>query len=270
MDNLKNFFASQRDFFKSSTLVILFILIIAQFLSTVLKVTIIPVFVSISVTLFCLVYLWLVERKDSEHLKQLNLKLFKAQEDLKTNHVETILSLVLTQEAKDSYTYGHSERVKQYALVIARELGLPKEEMEIIARGAKLHDIGKVGIKDEVLFCKGKLTEEQMVIIKTHPKKGVMILEPLKFLNDEKMIVCHHHERYDGKGYPDGLKGEEIPLGARIVCVADAFDAMRSQRSYRESLTKEKIIVQLMSAAGTQFDPKVINALVVNLDKLYV
>ena len=265
-----SFFGSDTGkFFQYSTFVILLLLILAQYANLVFRLKIIPDVVSIGVALVCVFYLWVIERKNIEELKIINEDLLEAREALKASHVETILSLVLSQEAKDPYTYGHSERVRRYAILLAEKMGLPREEIEVIGRGAKLHDIGKIGIKDEILFFKGKLNEEQFVIIKSHPVKGVTILEPLKFLEKEIMVVRHHHERYDGTGYPDKLKGEDIPLGARIVCVADSLDAMKSQRPYRSPLTKDDITLQFVSNSGTQFDPKIIKALVENIESFF-
>ncbi len=263
-----SFFAAE-NFFKYSTLVILLLLLAAQFFHLVLKMTIIPEVISLSAAFVCVFYLWFSAYKDIVRLEKTNWELVRMREALKASHIDTILSLVLSQEAKDSYTYGHSERVRHYSMLIAQKLELPQDEVEMIGRGAKLHDIGKIGIKDEVLFGSGKLTDEQYEIIKTHPGKGVVILEPLKFLDREKLIVRHHHERFDGKGYPDGLEGENIPLGARIVCVADAFDAMRSKRLYRNPLPKEEIIRQFQSNSGSQFDPHVVDVLVANIDSLF-
>ncbi len=270
-DELKteDFLSTARNFFKYNTLGILFVLIIAQCVDAFLKIKIIPPIISISVAFICIFYLWLAARKDIEILEEINLDLLRARDNLRMSHVDTILSLVLSQEAKDAYTYGHSERVKHYSMLIAQKMGLAQEDIEMIGRGAKLHDIGKIGIRDDVLFSDGKLTDEQFDIIKSHPLKGVTILEPLKFLRQERLVVRNHHERYDGKGYPDGLKGEEIPMGARIVCVADTFDAMRTKRLYRDPLTKEAIIVQFTTNSGTQFDPKVVNAFIAIIDTLF-
>ncbi|MFA5059494.1 MAG: HD-GYP domain-containing protein [Candidatus Omnitrophota bacterium] len=268
--DLKEFLFKQRNFFKLSTLIILFLLIIIQFFGLILQSRIFPEALSVVIAFICIIYLWLAEQKDIERLQRSNIGLLAAQEELKTSHIDTVMALVLSQEAKDHYTYGHSERVRQYSVIIAQELKLPEHQVMTIARGAKLHDIGKIGIKDEILFSDGKLTSEQYDVIKTHPLKGVAILEPLKFLEREKLIVRHHHERYDGAGYPDKLKGEEIPLEARIVGVADAFDAMRSRRRYRSDLSKEEIIMQLVSNSGTQFDPKVVDVFVRNIDRFYV
>ncbi|HOW35487.1 MAG TPA: HD-GYP domain-containing protein [Candidatus Omnitrophota bacterium] len=263
------FLLGQRNFFKLSTLIILMLLLLAQYAATIFKVSIIPESISLMVACICVIYMWLAERKDVAVLQETNIKLFRAQENLKNSHVETILSLVLSQEAKDSYTYGHSERVKQYAMMLAKELNLTEKETELIARAAKLHDIGKIGIKDEILFSHNKLTPAQYQEIKSHPLKGVAILEPLKFLQREKVIVKHHHERFDGTGYPDGLKGEAIPLGARIICVADAFDAMRTSRPYAKALSKEEVIRELAFNAGAQFDPKISETLIRSIDRFY-
>jgi len=172
-------------------------------------------------------------------------------------------------DAKSPWTKGHSERVTKYSVAISREMGLPEEEIEVIERAGKLHDIGKIGISDEVLFSEGTLDEEKMNIIRTHPAKGVNILDPLKFLDKEKDIIRHHHERYDGKGYPDGLKGEQISVGARIMAVADAFDAMRSNRPYKRNLSKAEIISELLNNSGTQFDPKIVNVFLKIMDRFY-
>ena len=260
---------AKRNFFKYSTLGILIILLMAQCGGALFSIRVIPEAISLGVAFICIMYLWLTERKDIEFLKEANLKLLRAQEDLKASHVDTILALVLSQESKDSYTYGHSERVKRFSILLANMLGLSKGEIETIARGAKLHDIGKIGLKDDVLFSKEQLTSEQFDVIKTHPVKGVTILDPLKFLEREKLIVRHHHERFDGSGYPDSLKGESIPLGARIVCVADAFDAMRSQRLYNNPLPKEEIVKRFTEKSGIQFDPKIVDVFVRNINRFY-
>ena len=261
--------SSKRNFFKLSTLVILFLLIISQFFGAIIQHKIVPEALSIGIAFVCILYLWIAEQIDISRLHQTNIQLLKARDDLRVSHVETILSLVLSQEAKDAYTYGHSERVKQCSMVLARELGLSPDEVEIIARGAKLHDIGKIGIRDDVLFCDGDLTKEQYDIIKTHPVKGVAIIEPLKFLAREKLIIRHHHEKCDGTGYPDGLKKQNIPLGARIVCVADAFDAMKTRRPYKQPLSKKDIVHEFEKNMGIQFDPKVAEVLIKNIDRFY-
>ncbi|MDP2938585.1 MAG: HD-GYP domain-containing protein [Candidatus Omnitrophota bacterium] len=264
----KNIF-EKNSTFKLYTLFILFLLIFFQFLSMVYKFKIVPDAFSISIAFICICYLWLAEMSDRNQLQTINLELMLTQNLIKESHVDTIMALVLSQEAKDRYTYGHSERVTKYSVAIAREMGLMELDIEIIERSGKLHDIGKIGISDDVLFAEGNLDEEKMNIIRTHPAKGVNILEPLKFLDREKDIIRHHHERYDGKGYPDGIKGEQISIGARIMAVADAFDAMRSNRPYKQNLSKAEIISELLNNSGTQFDPKIVNTFLKIMDRFY-
>lgn len=255
--------------FKLFTLIILFLLIGIQIRMTYLAVTIIPPFISIIVAIVCLSYLWVAESLDREKLLKTNIELMLTQNILEESQVNTIMSLALSQEAKDRYTSGHSERVTTYSIEIAKELGLSDQDIEVINRAAKLHDIGKIGIRDNILLSEKKLTEEEYNIIKTHPEKGINIVEPLKFLEREKVIILHHHERYDGKGYPERLKGEQIPVGARIMAIADAFDAMKSTRPYNKPLSKEGIIRELKDNAGTQFDSHIVNVFLNIIDRFY-
>jgi putative nucleotidyltransferase with HDIG domain len=255
--------------FKLFTLIILFTLIGVQILMAYLSIMIIPPFVSVIIAIVCLSYIWIAESLDRDKLHRANVELMHTQSMLKEAQVDAIMSLALSQEAKDSYTSGHSERVTEYSTEIAKELELPEKEVEVINRAAKLHDIGKIGIKDSILFCENKLTEEQYNTIKTHPQKGINIIDPLKFLDKEKTLVLHHHERYDGRGYPDRLKGEEIPLGARIMAVADSFDAMRSTRPYNKPLSKEGIVLEFKNNSGTQFDPHIVSVFLKIIDSFY-
>jgi putative nucleotidyltransferase with HDIG domain len=160
-------------------------------------------------------------------------------------------------EAKDSYTRGHSDRVAEYAQKIALKMGFSREKAEMVKKVAQLHDIGKLGIDERILNKVEKLTDEEWGMIKKHPETGEEILKPV-FL-DEKMLalVRSHHERYDGTGYPDGLKGDKTDILAQIVSVADSYDAMTSTRAYRKSLTKEEAVAELKKNSGTQFNPKV-------------
>jgi len=205
-------------------------------------------------------YLWIQELKDRHRLQKINVALVGTQTQLQHAEIATISTLVLTEEAKDPYVRGHSKRVTRCALEIAQELRFSEEERRTIERAGILHDIGKVGISDLILHKPDKLNEEEWVAIKKHPQRAAEIIEPLKFLAKEKEIICHHHERFDGKGYPDGLKGEEIPLGARILAVADTFDAMNSERPYRKPLAEDAIISELKDASGSQLDPLIVNA----------
>ncbi len=181
-------------------------------------------------------------------------------ERLNNLYLNTIDALAQVIDEKDHYTHTHSKNVTKYALAIAKQMKLTPHQMEVVERAAKLHDLGKIGIHDYILAKPDKLTPEEWEEIKTHSLKGAKILEPLSFLNGVIKAVRSHHERYDGKGYPDGKKGKEISVEARIMAVADAFDAMLSERPYRKALTKEKTIKELKKNSGTQFDPKVVKA----------
>lgn len=179
-------------------------------------------------------------------------------ENLQDAFVGTIRSLAETIDAKDTYTRGHSERVSLYAEAIARGLGLKGSELQTIRYAGYLHDVGKIGIPDAILSKPGKLTMDEFNIIKKHPVLSEKILTPVNFPFPVQSIVRHHHERYDGKGYPDGLGGEENPLGARILFVADAYEAMTSDRPYRKALSTQMALDELERNTGTQFDPRVV------------
>lgn len=176
------------------------------------------------------------------------------------NLVSTLKSLVMSIEARDSYTKQHSERVTHYALQIANVMKLSEEDIDVIKFGGYLHDIGKIGVKDTVLLKPGKLTDEEFEEIKQHSVIGDNILKPIKFFPKERDMIRHHHERYDGKGYPDGLAGKDIPLTARILAVADTYDAMTSTRPYRKALDHSVAIEELIRCSGKQFDPEVVFA----------
>ncbi len=168
--------------------------------------------------------------------------------------IETFVGFI---DAKDSYTKGHSRRVAIYTKMLAKEMGYTGEELDRIYYIGLLHDCGKIGIPDSILGKPGKLTDEEFEIIKSHTTRGGEILSNFKSLPNAGEGALYHHERYDGKGYPKGLKGEEIPLIARIICVADSFDAMNSKRCYRERLPKEYIVNEFENHKGAQFDPKI-------------
>ena len=176
------------------------------------------------------------------------------------NLINTLKSLVIGIEARDSYTKQHSERVAIYSLQIADVIGLGEEDKDAIRFGGYLHDIGKMGVRDTVLLKPGKLTPDEMAEIKLHPLKGDEIIKPIRFFPKERELVRYHHERFDGEGYPDRLEGHEIPLLARILSVADAYDAMTSSRPYREARTHEYTVQEIKRCSGTQFDPEIIKA----------
>lgn len=172
---------------------------------------------------------------------------------------EAIFALARTIESKDRTTGEHVERTVRYATEIARGLGLSNDEIERIKQGCVLHDLGKVGVSEAILSKKGKLTEAEFSEIKKHPQTGANILRPMKFMHDVIPLVLYHHERWDGRGYPVGLKGEDIPIGARIISVADVYQALTANRPYRKALPKKKAIEIIKKGSGTQFDPVVVN-----------
>jgi len=181
--------------------------------------------------------------------------------DMKNMYLGTIQTLALAIEAKDPYTRGHTERVSKYAVRIARKLNLPQKLIRNIEFAALIHDIGKIGIKDSVLTKPGKLSADEYEAVKEHPRIGEQILAPVAFLTNVAPLVLYHHEHYDGRGYMEGLKGEEIPIGARILNVADSFEAMTSDRPYSKGKSLKEAIRELKAHSGTQFDPKVVEAL---------
>jgi putative two-component system response regulator len=162
-------------------------------------------------------------------------------------------------EARDSYLHGHCERLASLAVRIAELLGLPVDQVETIRLGAILHDVGKIGIPDRVLLKPGPLDDEERAIVETHPEIGDKLLEPLDLLSGARPIVRHHHERFDGAGYPDQLAADDIPLGARIVCVADSIEVMSSRQLYRKPLDPEQIVEELSHCRGTQWDPELVD-----------
>lgn len=174
---------------------------------------------------------------------------------------ETALALTEAIESRDPYTGGHCRRLAEHAAVIAKQLALPPREVEVVRLGAALHDMGKIVVPDSVLKKPDKLTPEEYAIVKQHCYSGGQICKRVGFLMNAYPIVYHHHERWDGQGYPDGLKGEQIPLGARIVAVIDAFDAMTTDRPYRRALERAEAIAILRDGSGHQWDPRVVNVL---------
>jgi len=176
--------------------------------------------------------------------------------------LSTIYALASTVDAKDRYTYGHSRKVSQYAAAIAVALGFDESRINTIRTAGLLHDIGKIGVSDQILRKPGKLNEEEWQPIRAHPTQGVSIIEHVLSLRACIPGVQYHHERYDGSGYPFGLKGDNIPMDARIIAVADSYDAMTSSRAYRKQLTKDKAIDELIRCAGIQFDPQVVSAFI--------
>lgn len=189
-------------------------------------------------------------------IKKINEELIESKTQLEKAYMETVQALRLTVEAKDEYTRGHSDRVAYYSRALAKEIGLSKEEQERIYIGGLFHDIGKIGVPDEILKKAGKLTDDEYSEIKNHPLIGHQIISATSIFEDICPIVKHHHERYDGRGYPGNLKGTDIPLYARISALGDAFDAMTSDRNYRPRLTLQEALMEIQKNCGTQFDPE--------------
>ena len=189
-----------------------------------------------------------------------NARLIKSVEDA---HLSTLQSIALLLEAKDAYTHGHSQRVRNYSVWAARRLGMSDTDIEVLRLGAALHDVGKVGIKDGILNKRGEPTPEEWETIRRHPLVGYEVLMPVRVLRPEhRQLVRGHHERMDGTGYPDGLRGDQLSPVTRVIVVADAYDAMASDRAYRSALSPPQIVEQLKRHSGSQFDPQVANTFV--------
>ena len=182
-------------------------------------------------------------------------------------HQATVRALVQAVDLKDRYTRGHSERVGRASVLIARELGLPEDRLEVLRFAGILHDVGKLGVPTRVLRKDGPLTPQERRIIELHPEYGHEIVRGIGFLGEARAAILHHHERMDGSGYPYGLTGAQIPECARVVAVADAFDAMTSTRSYRRARPVSAAVAELRRCAGTQFDPRMVRALAAALDR---
>lgn len=194
--------------------------------------------------------------KQMREIQRINNELSDAKDQLEKAYLESIQTLRYTVEAKDTYTRGHSDRVSEFAVLIGEKMGLSEAELKTLKIGGLFHDIGKIGIPDSILLKESKLSDDEYSEIKHHPSIGAHILSNATIFQDIIPIVKYHHERFDGRGYPENLKGEEIPLLARITSVADAFDAMSSRRTYRNNLELEVIKEEIRKNKGTQFDPK--------------
>lgn len=180
--------------------------------------------------------------------------------NIRDNYLKTIRAFALAVEAKDEYTHGHSENVMQYTVLLAKKLGLSDSELELVKYAGLLHDIGKIGISENILNKTTRLTPQEFDEIRRHPELGARIISDVPFLKSLVPMVLHHHEYFNGNGYPQRIGGEEIPFGARILSVSDAYEAMTSNRPYRKSLSKEIAFGILLEEKGKQFDPKVVDA----------
>ncbi len=192
-------------------------------------------------------------------------------EDLKFKQLQTcemaVKTVLRALDCKDHYTYGHSMRVAYYSLTLGKELGLDKNELYELELAALCHDIGKIAVPDEVLLKPSRLTEDEFQKMKLHPTKTAEILQDFEYLQHIAYIAKHHHERYDGRGYPDGMKGEDIPTFSRIILIADTFDAMTSTRPYRKGLPYEVAFEELEEFSGSQFDPELVKYFISGMKK---
>ena len=182
--------------------------------------------------------------------------IFDITKELDKSHIDTIEILRQTVEAKDPYTRGHSDRVSEYSLLLGKKLALPKKDLITLRVGGLFHDIGKIGVPDSILLKESRLTDDEYAQIKMHPIIGVQILGNADAFSDCLPIILHHHEKFDGSGYPNKLRGHDIPYLARVCSIVDAFDAMTSRRSYRDVIPLEKVVEELKKYSGTQFDPR--------------
>lgn len=190
-------------------------------------------------------------------IKDINKELKETNDKLEKAYLETIETLRFTVEAKDTYTRGHSDRVSEYSVLLGKHLGLSDDDIHLLRVGGLFHDIGKIGVPDSILLKTSKLTDDEYSEIKNHPKIGAQILSNATIFEKAIPIVKHHHERYDGFGYPEKLSGEDIPYLARIAAVADSFDAMTSRRTYRDSMPMDIVKGEIEKNKGSQFDPNI-------------
>lgn len=207
--------------------------------------------------------------KQLKTIKEMNTELTQTYNKLEKAYLGSIETLRYTVEAKDTYTKGHSDRVAKLSVLLGEKLNLSEKDMQTLKVGALFHDIGKIGISDKVLQKNSKLNDEEYEEIKKHPNIGAKILNNSSMFKDCLPLVKHHHEKYNGTGYPDGLKGNEIPYLARIISVADTFDAMSSSRPYRDALSIKTVREELSKCAGTQLDLNITNAFLDVIDNDY-
>lgn len=189
-------------------------------------------------------------------LEEQNKLLLTYSNSLESATVQLMSSLQNAMELKDYYTAGHTMRVTEYALMLGSAMGLSENEIVILRRAAQFHDIGKLVIDLSCIQKPGKLTDEEWILIRKHPSVGANIIQPLGFMNKEQFIIRHHHERMDGKGYPDGLTGDKLDVLTKIIIVVDSYDAMTSRRNYRNNMTMQQAVDELYAYSGTQFDPE--------------
>ena len=211
-----------------------------------------------------------LERELDDYRTNLEQKVKEQTDLINSMYVRSIDAMIKALEAKDYYTRGHSQRVTLYSVAIGEELGMTRQELEDLHRASVLHDLGKIGVREAVLNKPGKLTEEEFADIIRHPETAVRILEPIPFFRPLLPAILHHHERFDGKGYPARLAGRTIPIASRIMTIADTFDAMTSTRAYRKALPVVDAIAEIRRCSGTQFDPDIVPAFLACQSKIVI
>ena len=220
-----------------------------------------------------LIRLWKSPEESSDHLldqegiETLRLKFHDLSARMRSAYVESTNAFLLAIDAKDHYTMEHSKRTAEYAVRLARALGLPEVEIQVIQNAAHLHDIGKIGIDKEILLKEAPLTPDEYDVLKKHTTIGANILKGIRFLEKEVPIILHHHERYDGSGYPRELAGREIPFGARILSVADAFDAMTTERGFKRRFSVQEALTEIRRMSAIQFDPEIAETFAAMMEK---
>ena len=250
------------------SLIIAMLAIAIESISTYFVVLISGLFIGVSMLI--LLFISIIRTIKNLHTIEMHRQkeeLLKRKRQMEKISLQMMQTLSTTIEAKDEYTRGHSHRVAEYSALIAQEMGWNRSEIVNLRHAAHLHDIGKVGIPDIILNKPSRLTNEEYAVIKEHTVIGAEILKNVSIINHVTEVARSHHERYDGHGYPDGLKGEEIPIHARIVAVVDSYDAMNSRRIYRNSLPKETIYEEIRKNRGTQFDPEIADIFLRLLDE---
>jgi len=197
---------------------------------------------------------------DAEELETLRYRFMEMEDRYRKQALAMACALVSLVDLRDAYTGSHSSRVAGYVRATGLRMGLPDAQLDNVVMAALLHDIGKIGVPDHVLLKPGRLTEEEFGHIRKHPELGWMALKNIEDFKSISLMVLHHHERMDGAGYPGGLKGSAIPLGSRIIAVADSYDALTTNRPYRSARTKQQAVDELLRCVDTQFDARVLNA----------
>jgi response regulator RpfG family c-di-GMP phosphodiesterase len=211
-----------------------------------------------------------LERQLDDYRANLEEKVKEQTDTINSMYVRSIDAMIKALEAKDFYTRGHSQRVTLFSLAIGEELGLTGQELEDLRRASMLHDLGKIGVREAVLNKPGRLSDEEFADIVRHPDTAVRILEPIPFFRPLLPAILHHHEQFDGKGYPSRLAGSRIPLASRIMSIADTFDAMTSTRAYRRALPVADAIAEIRRCSGTQFDPDIVPAFLACQSKIVI